>query len=730
MKLKQLMNIIPKIYREFVGLYLSNLSLPMVFKPNSKLTVVFILVMVFLSVLFNLGIYKHFNSGITYMLVFASIFNLFFLKFNFIVRFYNVFFKSIIYFYSVYKNVGLKKSNKFKVLIFYYLYNIMCFIFTYFLVVRIQNNLFEFSYSFGEYSQIYSYVLSPVLSLMYIDYISEDSVLYKQILLNKFGKIIHFIIIGLIAWSLVAVIDNLFILKPILCEPTGSENNQVNQNTQNGDHATNEQTNGNNQITRLENNTPTSSRIYNTNQRQIVQTNNQGNVNNQIFKGKTPTQGLSRMIRTDSNGFLIQTNRQINVNNQIISNDLTDSNSVVQSGSSSSAVNEVKLTKKEIRNLLPDDGIVRKKFKSQLINNTVIVSNKVNALNKLLPLTEAPESSISLFNSNCDIKNFSFMEAFEALKDLKDIKYINDIQYKNNLNYLLTYASQQDVNNNILTFAKQELLDNPNNINIFLLDQLIYMNNKYSIIVVVNKFDTYVTLNLNGYNIANLQENNIEFKCKLSKDLKLLITKNKALNFGDTSKKIIDVKRQIKACDRLNEILVNRFGQKIGKVDLNYNTMIDLLSSPADASYSHPLKNKFIYWKKLELFTFEFYKEYYVISANSRVKLFNYVYSDYIEAKQKSIRVGDPKILFYEALLDAIRKYIPNLNIQSVDNEIADQMIEPYNSFNIFNFDKLERDFPSNPPSVREIEVTSRRSDDSSDNHPNNNVERTNSNIG
>lgn len=101
--------IFQKLYREFVGLYLSNLSLPMVFKPRSKVTVVFILVMVFLSILFNLGLYKHFNSSLTYLLVFGSIFNLFFLIFNFIVRFYNVFYKSINYFYSVYKKAGLKK---------------------------------------------------------------------------------------------------------------------------------------------------------------------------------------------------------------------------------------------------------------------------------------------------------------------------------------------------------------------------------------------------------------------------------------------------------------------------------------------------------------------------------------------------------------------------------------------------------------------------------------------
>lgn len=57
-------------------------------------------------------------------------------------------------------------------------------------------------------------------------------------------------------------------------------------------------------------------------------------------------------------------------------------------------------------------------------------------------------------------------------------------------------------------------------------------------------------------------------------------------------------------------------------------------------------------------------------------------------------------------------------------------MIEPMNSFNIFNFERLDRDFPSYQPSVREIEVTSRWSD-SDHNHENNpnNVESTTSNF-
>lgn len=64
--------------------------------------------------------------------------------------------------------------------------------------------------------------------------------------------------------------------------------------------------------------------------------------------------------------------------------------------------------------------------------------------------------------------------------------------------------------------------------------------------------------------------------------------------------------------------------------------------------------------------------------------------------------------MFYDKLLEAILKNIPSLDVNSPDNKIAAQMLEPVNSFNIFNFDKLDKNFPSNPPSVKEIEVQSR----------------------
>ena len=83
---------------EFFELYLSNLSLPMVYRVKSKMFLVMILIMMVFSILFNLGIGKYINNNLIYLFVYSVILNILFLKFNFMIRIYNVFFRSIGYF--------------------------------------------------------------------------------------------------------------------------------------------------------------------------------------------------------------------------------------------------------------------------------------------------------------------------------------------------------------------------------------------------------------------------------------------------------------------------------------------------------------------------------------------------------------------------------------------------------------------------------------------------------
>lgn len=134
---------IKNLYLNIIELYLSILSLPMVYRPKNHLIVSIIIIMVTMSILFNSGLYLYFHRSLICLFVSASILNIFFLKFNFIIRCYSVFCKSLIYFYknmnrsingTVSPIVGKSGLN---IIIFYYLYNLLCFILTILIVMRL-----------------------------------------------------------------------------------------------------------------------------------------------------------------------------------------------------------------------------------------------------------------------------------------------------------------------------------------------------------------------------------------------------------------------------------------------------------------------------------------------------------------------------------------------------------------------------------------------------------------
>lgn len=117
-----------------------------------------------------------------------------------------------------------------------------------------EDNLYLFNNVLGEHVNIFSILISSLLALMYIDYISEDEIKFSKINLSKIGKIIHFIVIVSVTWSILILFSNLIIFKPILCDTTDSDNQQTNQNTQNSNNNSNAQTNGNNQTSNQNNN--------------------------------------------------------------------------------------------------------------------------------------------------------------------------------------------------------------------------------------------------------------------------------------------------------------------------------------------------------------------------------------------------------------------------------------------------------------------------------------------
>nr|YP_010455130.1 hypothetical protein NYK79_mgp18 [Porodaedalea mongolica]UUA03972.1 hypothetical protein [Porodaedalea mongolica]WCF76739.1 hypothetical protein [Porodaedalea mongolica] len=374
---------IKKIIKQIVEIYLSILSLPMVYKSRSKLVLVLILAVVISSIIFNSGLYGYINSDYAYLFVSAAVLNIFFLKFNFIIRIFNVFYKSIIYFYNTYRGDNINKIvPNLSVIIFYYLYNILCFTLTTLLILRLENNLSEYSNTIGEYAYIYSILVAPVLSLMYIDYISEEEIGYNRVVLNKLGKIIQFIIIASITWTTLILLFNFN--NPILCD-TGNDNQQTNQNTQhNGDTTRNIQNNANNQVTSTNATPRTRTSFTPGNSRSGTNENLQGNINSQtIINNQDPAQPEG--------------------------NNLINGNKINPRGKRG-----IKLSSKVILKFDSENFVIRS-FQVNKSNLTKSILSVNKTVKKMGPVSELV--NLGFMNNNSYIKTSSFFDVHLMLSD-------------------------------------------------------------------------------------------------------------------------------------------------------------------------------------------------------------------------------------------------------------------------------------------------------------------------
>lgn len=132
--------------------------------------------------------------------------------------------------------------------------------------------------------------------------------------MSKTGKLLSSIFVFSITFSLITILTNIF--NPILCEPTSSDNHQINRNTQNSDIPNNDQSNGNNQTSNKDSATSTP-RTY---ENKFIQNNSQANVNIQTFnsysliingKDVNPFSGLNNFIEDND---IISDNMSIKVN--------------------------------------------------------------------------------------------------------------------------------------------------------------------------------------------------------------------------------------------------------------------------------------------------------------------------------------------------------------------------------------------------------------------------------
>jgi hypothetical protein len=170
-----------RINKKFMELILNVVSLPSVYKLNN---IKLILVLVFLlinSLIVSSGlIYKIDSEIIQVSIVYFSIFYLFYILFNIIIRIYNTLIRTVRYFIKHFSIFYIK------IIISYYIYNIICLILTSILIYKLYNSLLNYDPTIINYLYIYLFYLL-VISLIYIDYISDKEVQFKCIKIHKFS---------------------------------------------------------------------------------------------------------------------------------------------------------------------------------------------------------------------------------------------------------------------------------------------------------------------------------------------------------------------------------------------------------------------------------------------------------------------------------------------------------------------------------------------------------------
>lgn len=274
----KLFNSLKFVYNKFWDIYSSILSLPMVYTTKNLKVISIIFLMLFISLCFNFGCDFLVNSGYSYMFLIGAVLNLTFFKFNLIVRFVNVFIKTTIYF--------VKNKLPLKIKTGYYIYNIICFVVLTPTVLAIENNIIDFNNIIGVQAQIYSYLLSVIFALMYLDHTYSDKIEYNKLKLSNTSKILSITFIFFIAYLYFIAITNIF--NPILCEPTSGESPNINQDPQTSNIPNKEQDNGNNNNNVNDNKTDDENSVkqvefvLGSNQQQTVSVEDVENLNNKV----------------------------------------------------------------------------------------------------------------------------------------------------------------------------------------------------------------------------------------------------------------------------------------------------------------------------------------------------------------------------------------------------------------------------------------------------------------
>jgi hypothetical protein len=217
-----------------LNIYMKSMSLPMGFIPFNLYVLLYIITGGLLSYLFTSNLifiisdyFINYKDYIILLIISFTIFNLFYLKFNILIRLFIQIFKSLPYFYKSLNNkipTLYTKSYLLKIMITYYLINIIFLLLSIFIIYKINNSLSIYNNDLYSITNIYSNLIATILGLIYIDYISSNEF---KIINRKYN--ILFIILGIFILIIPFTYIYMFglpfkIFNTIYCQPNNNGN--------------------------------------------------------------------------------------------------------------------------------------------------------------------------------------------------------------------------------------------------------------------------------------------------------------------------------------------------------------------------------------------------------------------------------------------------------------------------------------------------------------------------
>jgi hypothetical protein len=615
-KIKNIKNKLYNLIFTIINNYIQITSLPSGYISYNKYFLFIIFLGIINSLLLTTNLIYYFINYVYLIniIIGFSIFNLFYLKFNNIIRLYRIIIKSIPYTQFLLQNNDYKK---FKLMIWYYIYHIFYLIISIIIIKKINNSLGIYNNELYLFFRIFTFYFSVILGFLHIYFFPNNEFKIKNIKVNK-NIFTYFLLIFILL-----VIINIF---------------RIPYNLDKIDF-----------------------QIF------MFYYHNSSNHNFINYQLYDPTEGFydndddndNDNDNDDDNDDDLDSH---NLNNELSNEDLEYIDDIIN-------INQIKLNNINDNNI--QNEISFNKFLN--ISNESLETIKLNNNNIdfILKNISLSKTHGELYNEIIKNKNnLSFFKHYLYLIDLLKKNEINE----NHFNYFILDLIKETVNQDQFNYNIYNY-NNLKNLTYELKNSFIYLNGKYSIVVPYKNniytfeykayyWDTLMheirkTLQTMNMNTNFNYNNNIEYHLqkKLLSDLqdnKNNLYLGKKIN--DSNNNLIPLQRKIIIDKIINGRLNNQeLLNYLNLNNINFNINNNIINIQPN--------NSLLFWNYFDCFTLKVLNHLFFIDCDNKFKLYHYTQNE------KFLLTN----LFIDFLKDQNYFYLyEDININNVNEKVLD----------------------------------------------------------